>query len=114
LTLTSIHWNVATKATTQIADSGKTVILTKNGKKIALRALSPSSATFAVGDHVSLPTSPDEPDGVVPNTGTQKISIVLNGMFGDTNITVGIEPYYSGMPASNWSVDNIDDWVANN
>ncbi|MFE5319205.1 DNRLRE domain-containing protein [Paenibacillus sp. NPDC056579] len=58
----------------EIAKDGSWAMLSKDGKRLWARILSPSQAKFVMMDPEPLPTSPN-PDGQNPNSGIRKLAI---------------------------------------
>ncbi|WP_158606881.1 DUF7594 domain-containing protein [Paenibacillus ginsengarvi] len=94
----------------EISPDGSTAILTKNGKRLWARILSPSQAKFSVMDAVPLPTSPN-PAGQNPTTGIRKLAIHIEDVQ-NLRLAVLLVPLREGEapPASLPAVEPLALW----
>ncbi|TVY07751.1 heparinase II/III domain-containing protein [Paenibacillus cremeus] len=105
-----IWWFWHTQAQVEVSSDGKTAILSRSGKKLALRLPPDDEAQFKLMNAESLPTSPNPPKQAV-NKGIQKLAIHLEGVE-QTAITVQIDlmrgseeqlpPLEAAKPLSDW------------
>lgn len=111
---TDLYWFAHTQAEIQIADDGRSAILTKGGKKLWVGLIGDSDGVFTVMDAAPFATSPD-PDGQTVNSTYRKLTIFIEDA-ASANITVaftalsGDETEPASLPAigslSTWKVTN--------
>lgn len=94
----------------EISPDGSTVILTKNGKRLWARILSPSQAKFSVMDATPLPTSPN-PAGQNTTAGIRKLAIHIEDVQ-NLRLSVLLVPLREGEapPASLPVVEPLAQW----
>lgn len=68
-----VWWFAHTRAQVEVADDGRSAVLTQDGKKLAVTLVSPAGARLEVMAAQPLPTSPD-PQGQNPNDGSEKLN----------------------------------------
>jgi len=90
LKASELWWFLHTEAKVEIADNGRTAILTKNGKALTVKLLQPKSAVFEVMECKSLSTSPN-PAKQADNSKRRKLAINLTDVK-KINIQVSLEP----------------------
>ena len=105
-----VWWFMHTEADISVQPDGATALLTREGKKLWARVLSPAGASFTVMDARALPTSPNPP-GQNANTGIRKLAISIEGV-SDTRISVLLVPIPDGeaIPASLPAVRPLSEW----
>lgn len=84
---TDVYWFSHTQAAIRLSANGKKATLTKDGKTITAKLISPASAVFQVMEAAPLPGSPN-PVGNNDNSGIQKIVVHLTGV---KNATIAVE-----------------------
>ncbi|MCG7418034.1 DNRLRE domain-containing protein [Microbacterium sp. ACRRU] len=104
-------WSMHTRATMDIADDGRSAILSENGKRVLARIVSPSDGVFSDLPAAPLPTSPAPTQSV--NRDVRKLGISLTPRTGAT-IAVQFTPLEStadeqsdaaaAVPLEQWSV----------
>jgi hypothetical protein len=74
-------WFMHTPALIEIADTGRSAMLKRDGKQLRAEILAPPTAKFSVMDPRPLPSSP-QPEGQNPNKDIRKLSIHMPGTAG--------------------------------
>ena len=74
-----LYWHMFTQAIIDIAEDGRSVMLTKGGKQVRVDLLSPEGAVFTQGPAEPLPTSPNPVENL-PNPGVNKLIVKLEGI----------------------------------
>lgn len=92
-----IWWFAHTDASIDIAEDGKSAILTKNGKRLWVGMISSGDYRFTARPAAPFPASPSV-DGQNPNTGIQKLSIQSTAGT-DRIISVAMIPLQNGESA---------------
>lgn len=106
---TTVYWSAHTKANIEVAEDGRSAILTQNNKKFWVGILS-GDGKLAAKDAVPLPTSPNPP-GQTANKGAKKLEITLENV-SKVNLTVGFMPLENSQtqPARLPEVRPIAEW----
>ncbi|CAG7636383.1 heparinase II/III family protein [Paenibacillus allorhizosphaerae] len=110
----TVWWFMHTKATVQVAEDGKSALLTQNGKRLwvtlTLPKDSPLKASFQVMEAKPLPESPN-PAGQTANTGIRKLAVKLDGVT-DVRMAVELVPLAGGeaVPAAGQGYVPLSDW----
>lgn len=96
----AVWWFMHTKASIQLAEDGKSALLTQNGKRlwatITLPKDSPVRSAFQVMEAKPLPESPN-PKGQTDNAGIRKLAVKLDGA-SDVRIAVELVPLTGSEP----------------
>jgi hypothetical protein len=109
-----VWWFMHTKASIQLAEDGKSAMLTQNGKRLwvtmTMPKESPVRAAFQVMEAKPLPESPN-PKGQTDNSGIRKLAIKLEGA-SDVRLAVELVPLTGGeaVPASGQGYVPLADW----
>lgn len=112
------YWFMHTEADIEIAEDGKSAILSQNGKRLWVEIKQPSNAVFTVMDTKVLPTSGDSGvrDLEAKNEGVSKLAIHLTGLSGqntvsvsmvglkDPSLTEPLVPIPEAEPIADWSI----------
>lgn len=108
-------WFMHTKASVQVAEDGKSALLTQNGKRLWVTMTFPkeapiAQAAFQVMEAKPLPESPN-PKGQIANNGIRKLAIKLDGA---TNVRLAVEliPLADGeaVPSAGSAYVPLSDW----
>jgi hypothetical protein len=75
-----VWWFGHTRATIELAEDGRSALLSQDGKQLRVRLVSPVDARLHVKDARPLQTSPDPP-GQNPNSGATKVNTVKGSSF---------------------------------
>ncbi|RKN78984.1 heparinase II/III domain-containing protein [Paenibacillus ginsengarvi] len=90
-TPSDVWWFMHTRASVQLAEDGRSALLTQNGKRLWVTMTfpkdAPQPAVFEVQEARPLPESPN-PKGQTPNTGIRKLAIRLTGA---TDVRMAVE-----------------------
>lgn len=89
-----IWWFMHTEAAVSIEDGGKSALLTRQGKRLRVSLLSPSTGQLTVMDARPLPGSPD-PEMQAQNKGVRKLAIHLEDVT-NKRIAVTLTPLADG------------------
>ncbi|MCS7464144.1 heparinase II/III family protein [Paenibacillus doosanensis] len=113
----TVWWFMHTKASVQIAEDGRSALLSQNGKRLSVRMVfppgdEPAGAVFQVMDAKPLPES-DNPKGQTPNNGIRKLAVKLDGVTA-MRMAVELTPLAAGesvpaepgryVPLAEWSL----------
>jgi hypothetical protein len=90
----TVWWFMHTEAEVAVGTRGNTAILTRDGKRLEARILSPAGARFTVMSARPLPTSPDRKEQN-RNAGIRKLAVKLEGVT-DARIAVLLTPLAVG------------------
>lgn len=82
-----ITWQMFTEAEIEVADSGRRAVLSRDGKQLNARIISPAGASFSV---ISAEQQPPE----ATNEGIVRLTVHLPQARGETEITVRLEPVW--------------------
>lgn len=106
----TVYWSAHTKANIEVAEDGKSAILTQNNKKFWVGILA-GEGKLAAKDAVPLPTSPNPP-GQTANKNARKLEITLENV-GKVSLTVGFMPLENSQtaPPRLPEVKPIADWT---
>ncbi|WP_284639308.1 heparinase II/III domain-containing protein [Paenibacillus silviterrae] len=110
----TVWWFMHTKAAVQIAEEGKSVLLTQNGKRLWVTMTfpkdAPQKASFQVMEAKPLPESPN-PAGQTANSGIRKLAIKLEGVT-DVRMAVELIPLAGGeaVPSAGQSYVPLSEW----
>jgi hypothetical protein len=74
-----VRWFIHTRARPELAEDGRAVVLTQNGRAMLLRVSKPDEARFEIAAAAPLPTSPHPPKQA-ENPGVSRIEIHLSGV----------------------------------
>lgn len=105
-----VWWFARTDAEISIAEDGKSALLTKNGKNLVARILSPANGTFMVTEAAPMPESPNP--SVQPVTYGSKLAINLPEETDETTIAVEYIPLSGNQapPDDKAKVIPLEDW----
>ncbi|MBE1446532.1 heparinase II/III family protein [Paenibacillus sp. OAS669] len=109
-------WFMNTKASIQVAEDGKSALLSQNGKRLWVTmtfpkdASPPSQAKFQIMDARPLPESLN-PKGQMPNNGIRKLAIKLDGVQ-DVRLAVELVPLAAGeaIPSAGHDYVPLSEW----
>lgn len=85
-----LWWFMHTRASIEVAEDGRSAVLSRGGKRLLARVLEPAEAVFTVIDAAPLPTSPN-PEGQTMNKGVRKLAIHLENV-AETRLAVLLMP----------------------
>lgn len=109
-TIPELYWFMHTDADIQLAEDGKSAVLTKNGKTLNVKIVSDINGCFEIMEPLGISGTKtaeyDGQEGQYSNEGIRKLAIHMENVTGETTISVlayyGDSYEYAAAPISDW------------